>query len=502
MERRLKIGPRDTTPILLAKKRRVRNKLEQALQGCTSEFGEEVQAVAQCASELQQEELSFDTGLQPALEFMGCMGQMPGAVFTQLRGEMSHLLAQDLKSGARPAAEKVLSDMQLHASSAKVAEFLLATLHRLSELPGGGWLTASSESVILLQRLEKQAGCAGIHVPVLQRVGAGSAARLAAARVGGRSAALLAKDFARGGDLRATPPQANAARLEHAAGDGGGQGIVRCDGSTADLDAELVEIPEPALQGGCRGWSLASSTGRKVCFRLPWAARLSWGRAAAEHSAPELPAGCGGPGPSEAQRGWPMGCERRDRWQACQLQAHASWWLRRTAAGQIGELEGIHAVEAQVEGSRLVLRQLAGDGMVYKCHCDVSADQMVLMNGQWECCKLKGSAEEIIEDVNSIKGTFTAKRLGVAPLVDSSFREWDDMTQLLVETGKLQKNEAADGKALRHWHAALKDLRTRKAHAELEADLSWLLADPFGVQDTVGSLLKLSTCPEGAREPD
>ncbi|CAJ1343876.1 unnamed protein product, partial [Effrenium voratum] len=111
------------------------------------------------------------------------------------------------------------------------------------------------------------------------------------------------------------------------------------------------------------------------------------------------------------------------------------------------ELEGIHAVEAQVEGSRLVLRQLAGDGMVYKCHCDVSADQMVLMNGQWECCKLKGSAEEIIEDVNSIKGTFTAKRLGVAPLVDSSFREWDDMTQLLVETGKLQKNEAADGKA-------------------------------------------------------
>eukprot|EP00913_Durusdinium_trenchii_P031562 g29554.t1 len=119
-------------------------------------------SVATCAAALQSEELSFDPGLQPALEFMCCMGRTTGEVFRQILSELPSLLAQEFKRGLPAAVEKVLRHMQFHAASPKVAVVILNVLHRLNEPSAEKFRSCFSD---LLKDLEEKAWGTPLRAP-------------------------------------------------------------------------------------------------------------------------------------------------------------------------------------------------------------------------------------------------------------------------------------------------------------------------------------------------
>ncbi|CAE8648151.1 unnamed protein product, partial [Polarella glacialis] len=95
--------------------------VEAAAQGASpADVGRAaVEAVAVKAEELQRQELAFDEGLAPALEFMTVMGTLPGAVFSQLLSQLWRRLDEALRRGAPEAVKTVLSEMQHHVASSK-----------------------------------------------------------------------------------------------------------------------------------------------------------------------------------------------------------------------------------------------------------------------------------------------------------------------------------------------------------------------------------------------
>eukprot|EP00913_Durusdinium_trenchii_P031564 g29556.t1 len=150
------------------------------------------------------------------------------------------------------------------------------------------------------------------------------------------------------------------------------------------------------------------------------------------------------------------------------------------------ELDGGHSVRAHLDGNRLTFKQLAKGGMVYDCHCDVSTDRRQLMNGCWETKSEKVSTESILEDVTSIRGTFTAQRRGRVPFVDNQYIEWDEMTRLVLEMGKLQETQGINAKDFQGIQAALTELlhtKDQDAKAKYQTDIAMQIAIPFVLAD-------------------
>ncbi|CAE8719734.1 unnamed protein product, partial [Polarella glacialis] len=94
------------------------------------------------------------------------------------------------------------------------------------------------------------------------------------------------------------------------------------------------------------------------------------------------------------------------------------------------------------------LRQIDGEGQVLTCHCEVSPDLLSMSNGRWQS-----------EALPSHCGSFTGKRVGSAPLVDSENLIWDNFAALVCELDKIhQRSAGLDAEALATLQTLARDM--------------------------------------------
>jgi len=118
-----------------ARRRRLRNALETALRGASTNDVSAVEAVANAADEVQSQELAFDESLGPALEFLDVMGVPHEAVFGDLLEQLKRQLVEILRVAPRDVTEQSLAEILQHVASPFARDLVSAALQRLATLP-------------------------------------------------------------------------------------------------------------------------------------------------------------------------------------------------------------------------------------------------------------------------------------------------------------------------------------------------------------------------------